>query len=186
RAVEGALTADDREHAATCAACGPVILRASRFDEELRLSARSLVVEDLPRGVLDPGLAADGFRVRRPLPGLAPATAVVLLLLLATTVAIWPGSPPTPTPTPAASASAPAKTLGPHLGELRPTPALRIELQKLGYRCNDGMPLTSPKTGPLQVWKESAVCEAPESIGAFMAAVIVGESARGQVVQYTV
>ena len=57
RVVEDRVTADDRAHAATCESCGPVLSRAMRFDDELRRSARGLVTEQLPYGVLDPDLA---------------------------------------------------------------------------------------------------------------------------------
>jgi hypothetical protein len=190
RVVDGSVSADDRAHAATCASCGPVLARAQRFDDELRRSARSLVVEDLPAGILEPGVGpgVDGFRVRRSVPGLAPAAALVVILLLATTVAIGPGSnnaSPTPeSPGPSLAATTPGKSPSAATGYFRRTDQIRADLAKLDWTCNDGMPLDSVEPGPNAVVRESAVCTAPETVGKFMAAVLIGEAARGEVVEY--
>ena len=53
--VAGSIRDDDRRHAAACPTCGPVVARAARFDDELERSAKQLIAEDLPRGILDPG-----------------------------------------------------------------------------------------------------------------------------------
>ena len=57
RLVSGVVRDDDRRHAATCPSCGPVFTRAARFEDELEKSAQQMIAEDLPRGILDPGIA---------------------------------------------------------------------------------------------------------------------------------
>jgi hypothetical protein len=166
-----------------------------RFDEELRGAARALVTEALPRGVLDPLVGAslglgggpDGVvRSRRALPGFAAVFGAIVVLLLATAVTFAPRSPggsvpststmPTATPTPSAS------PLPPTAARFRTTAAIRLDFEQLRYACRDGEPLATSGPGPDAIVRESAVCLAPDDLGPFMAAVIVSESARGQVV----
>jgi hypothetical protein len=163
-----------------------------RFDEELRHATRSLVTEELPRGVLDPvvsaslglGGRADGvLRTRRALPGLAGLAGAVGVLLLVTAVALAPGSPggsgssapPSPSPT-----SAQSPTSRP---PMRTTSEIRGDLIKLDYSCGPGLPLSTIEPGPDAIVRESVVCAAPASIGPLQAGVIVSESVSGQVVE---
>jgi hypothetical protein len=160
-----------------------------RFDEELRRAARSLVTEELPRGVLDPSLGGslgtagrDGdVRVRRALPGLASVAGAIAVLLLATAVVFAPGSPggtgPSATVGPTATPS-PAPT-----PPLRTTAEIRADLTRYGYSCSAGLPLSTIEPGPDAVVRESTVCLAPADAGPLDGAVIVGESASGQVVE---
>jgi hypothetical protein len=154
-----------------------------RFDEELRRAARRLVTEDLPAGVLDPAVGppvgiASGSRGLAP--GFATGLAALAILVLATIVGLGPTTEPgaTPTPTPPPSLL-PSKGPGP---VFRTTVDLVAHVIALDYRCNDGLPL--PTSGPsagLAV-RQSAVCTAPADVGPLQAAIIVGESAAGDVV----
>jgi hypothetical protein len=166
-----------------------------RFEEELRRATRALVTEELPRGVLDPavgasfglGAAIDGeVRPRRSLPGLAGMAAAVVVVLLATVVAFGPGLPGGTGPSPERSPTigpSPTASPAPTAISLRPTGAIRVDMARLEYTCSEGKPLSSIGPGPNPVTRESAVCVAPEDIGPFMAAVIVGETAGGWVVE---
>jgi hypothetical protein len=160
--------------------------REARFDAELRRVARAVVTEELPTGVLDPavgaslglGVADGAVRAHRGMPGVAAVAGAVAVLVLATAIAFAPRSPgssagvPTPSPVPTPTAAPVFRT----------TLAIRLDLQTLDYRCADGRPLASIGSGPGAIAREATVCTAPETIGPFMAAVIVGESAAGQVV----
>jgi len=193
RLVDGRVTDADRRHAASCASCGPVLSRAAGFDDALRRSARALVAEELPRGILDQPLAgrSPGVASRRSAPGSASILAAVAVLLTATVIALAPGTAPVatpapsatigPTPTPAATPQTPR-----FVERFRSTDAIRGSLVKLGYRCNDGAPVPSPGSAPDAVVKESTVCLAPDSIGPFAAAVIVGEAVNGKVAALTI
>lgn len=171
--------------------------RDQRFDEELRRTARSLVTEELPRGVLDPDVGASlglrerpsaggAVRARRSLPGFAGMAGALVVLLLATAVALAPGTPsgpgsseePSPTPVATPSPSPVATTV-----TLRSTDAIVEDMIRLRYTCEDGSPVESLGPGPDPVARESAVCVAPADIGPFVAAVIVGETAEGWVVE---
>ena len=161
-----------------------------RFDEELRTAARSLVAEDLPRGVLDPAVGASlglgssvtaTVRGRRALPGFAAPAVAVVVLLLATAVALAPGSFVRPSPSPEPSPTAtPAPTLTP---VFRTSEAIRLDLEKLTYTCQVDVPVATILPGPDAVVRDSLVCLPPADIGPFRAAVIVGESASGDVVE---
>ena len=186
RVVAGRATQDDREHAASCPRCGPVLVRAARFDAELRRSARSLVAEELPRGILDqPDFGRDGRDVfsRRAAPGLAATLAAVAILLAGTIIALAPGRGPGATPSPATT---PIPTEVPFAQHFRSTELIASKLATLGYRCNDGAPL--PSVGPEAdaVASESRVCLAPDSLGPFLLAAIVGEARNGNVVELTI
>ena len=186
RVVAGRVTHDDRAHAATCARCGPVLVRAAGFDAELRRSARALVAEELPRGILDqPVFGRDGRDVfsSRPAPGLAATLAAVVILLLGTVIALGPGTGPGATPTPATT---PIPTEVPFAQHFRSTELIASKLATLGYGCNDGAPLQSVGPEPDAVASESRVCLAPDSIGSFLLAAIVGEARNGTVVELTI
>ena len=187
RAVAGTLTPEDAVHAASCAECGPVLARAARFEDELRRAARGLITEELPRGILDPGLAPvneSSWQPRRAASGLATAVAAVVVLLLATVVALVPGAPPQPTEPAPSVLGSPAKSPGPP--GFRPTSLIRANLAKIDYTCNDGQSLPSVGSGPDAVVREAAVCMAPGDIGPLIAAVIVGEASRGAVIEVVV
>lgn len=192
RLVVGRITDQDRSHAPACASCGPVLARAAAFDDELRRSARALVAEELPRGILDQSVGgadadAEGSVVsRRGAPGFAAIVAAVTILLIGTVIALAPGTGPEPTSTPTAeptASPAPVKTKPPFTERFVTTAAIVGQLTKVGYSCNDGAPLASVGTEPDAVVKDAAACDAPESIGPFMFAVIVGEAANGKVVE---
>lgn len=191
RLVRDRVTDADRAHAAGCSSCGPLLARAARFDDELRRSARALVAEELPRGILDQpvgGRVGEGFAGRRSSPGLAAILAAVAILLTATVIALAPGTGPRPSPSPGVSpnpspSATPARTKPPFVERFRSTAAIVGQLAKVGYRCNDGAPLASVGPEPDAVTKEAAACSAPDSIGPFMLAVIVGEAANGKVVE---
>ena len=162
--------------------------REERFDAELRGAARSLVTEELPSGILDPtvgeslGLevAADGaVRAQRGMPGFAAVAGIVAVLLFATAIAFAPTSPGSSGPVPSPSA-VPSPTAPPRF---RTTLAIRLDLETLHYRCAAGRPIASIGTGPNAIAREATVCAAPESNGPVMAAVIVSESAAGEVVE---
>lgn len=161
--------------------------RERRFDEELARAARSLVTEELPRGVLDEpvsaslglGRAVDGsVAARRPLPGFASAAAVAVVLLLATVVVVAPQLPGGPGPS---AAPSPSASLVPSAAPAFRTLAdIQADFGRLGYTCRDGQALESVAPGPSAVVRESAVCiPAPNPV--FMGAVIVGESASGTI-----
>jgi hypothetical protein len=103
RLVAGSVREEDRRHAATCPSCGPVFARAARFDNELERSAQQLIAEDLPRGILDPGLSRQVQVVPR-MPALAPGVtagvaALALIVVVATGLGIRPVLLPGPSPT---------------------------------------------------------------------------------------
>lgn len=190
RTVAGRTTPADRDHAAGCASCGPVLARATSFDDDLRRSVRGFVVE-LPRGILDQpidGDAGSGVVARSSAPGLAAILAAVAILLGATAVALAPGTGPKASPSPSAPESAapspvPARTKPPFAERFVSAASIVGQLNKAGYACNDGAPLASAGTAPDAMALEAAACSAPESIGPFMLAVIVGEAANGKVVE---
>lgn len=166
----------------------------ARFDDALRRAARSLITEELPRGVLDPsvgaslglGVADGAVRPRRALPGFVSLAGAVAVLLLATAVVLAPGSSG-PVASPSLSPPSPSPTLTPSpskgQGGLRTTDEIRTDLTTLGYACSAGLPLSTIEPGPDAVVREAIVCTAPTEGKPLQAAVIVGESASGQVVE---
>jgi hypothetical protein len=151
----------------------------ARFDAELRTAARGLVHGELPDGVLDPQFVPARAGIRDGLvPGLAAAAVVVVLLLGVTALVIAPGSPFGPGTTGSAPVSTPVPTPAPFRG----TSEIVGHVVAQGYSCNDGykLPTSGPSAGPAV--RESAVCNAPEDIGALIAAIIVGEGVSGDVV----
>jgi hypothetical protein len=162
----------------------------ARFDRELAAAARALVTEDLPRGVLDAGLAPAGsfgvVRGRRSLPALAGVTAV-LVLLLATAIALAPaGIPPAspaPTPSPSATSAATPSATPAVRGAFRSTLDMRADFVRLRYTCHAGGVVLPVGPSPSAVVREGLVCNAPADDGPYIAAVIVGEAADGAVVE---
>jgi hypothetical protein len=188
RLIEGRVSAEDRAHAAGCPWCGPLLARAGAFDGELRRSARSLVAEALPQGILEQPVGAPGGAVvasRRPAPGLAATLVAIAILFVVTAISIAPGLVP-PSPSPGASPERTASPTKPFVARFRSTDVIRGQLAKLGYSCNDGGPLPSPGTAPDAVVRDSTVCSAPETLGPFVLVVIVGEAANGAVVELTI
>jgi len=186
RLSAGVATEEDGAHAATCARCGPVMARAGAFDDELRRSARALVAEELPRGILDQplgGPAASGVISRRAAPGLAATVVALAILVLGTAVALAPGSAPLATPSPRVT---PSPTPAAFVQHLRKTELIAAKLATLDYSCNDGAPVQSVGLEPDAVATESRVCLAPDSLGPFLLAVIVGEARNGNVAELTV
>ena len=194
RVVGGRITDDDRRHAPTCSWCGPVLTRANTFDEELRRVARSLVAEELPRGILDqePGGRATGVVARRAAPGFAAILAAAAILLVTTVIALAPGAAPSASPPPGSpapsSSNPPSSTpsVKPFVERMNTTAFIVGKLTASGYHCNDGAALESPGPGPDPVTRESAVCTSPEKAGPFTLAVIVGEAANGKVVEVSI
>jgi hypothetical protein len=183
RVIEDRVTPDDRAHAATCESCGPVLSRAMRFDDELRRSARGLVTEQLPYGVLDPDLAprlVGGVPpMRHAAPGLASILAAVVVLVFATSVALAPGflGPGTQPPNSNLQASAPT---------FRATVDVIRDLQDLDYSCIPGhaLPTTGPSARPGE--REGVVCLTPKSIESASAKFIPVETGDGDVVEVTI
>lgn len=164
------------------------------FDRELRRVARSMATEELPKGILDPELDPErtvlggGVRPRRALPGFAAAAASVVVLLLASAVAFAPGTPPDPTfeTPPSTSLGMEMSFLPTKPSVLRTTDQIRSDIQALGYRCNDGKRIESPRPGPNAVVRDSTICEGPQSLGPLTIALIVSEAADGRVVVVTI
>ena len=190
RIVRGRVSSEDPAHAAGCTSCGPVLARAGAFDDELRRSARSLISEGLPAGILEATLAGPpALRVtaRRPAPGFGTLLAATALLIAVTMLALGPGASPVPSPSPGAVPTrTPGATKAPFVDRFRTTDSIRGQLAKLAYRCNDGGPRSSPGSGPREVARDAAVCVAPVTIGPVEAVVIVGENAGGQVVEVAI
>lgn len=187
RIVTDVVTAGDREHAVTCPACGPVLARSVRFDDALRSAARSVVAEELPRGVLDPDLSGavggvrPGSAVRAFAPGLAGVAAGVIVLVLAAGVALAPGGIGGPTsPPPVAS------TFSASLPVFYPSAVIEAALSSLPYDCMPGGPLATAGTRPGQPVREGVVCASRKDDATKRAALITGEASDGEVVLVTI
>jgi hypothetical protein len=184
RIVAGSASDDDRRHAVSCPSCGAVMARAARFDNELERSARRLIAEDLPRGILDPGLSGKVHVVPR-MPALAPGVtagvAGLAIIVLVAVVGIRPVLLPGQTQTfpPFVQIEAPASSPLFSLAQL--TGALD---ESLGYDCGGGDAQATP--GSAEPGGASAICTAPPEAGPFTAAVTVDASATGQVVRVTI
>jgi hypothetical protein len=184
RLVAGSVRDDDRRHAASCPSCGPVFARAARFEDELARSAQPLLAEDLPRGILDPGIArqADGVAGMRSLGmGATTGVAALAIVILVTVVGVRPVLLPGPSRTepplgqqvPVGSMTADAQLAT--LNEL--TGAL---VKTLAYECAAGdAPLTEGAV-------TTAVCTAPPDARPFTAEVTVDASETGAVVRVTI
>ena len=186
RIVADTLTPADHDHAATCADCGPVLARAARFDDALRRTARAIVVEELPRGILDPGLAAAPGTVRRGTalrgfqPGLAGVAAAVAILILATGIALIPGGLVNPRTTPTLPTSTGLASIVPLF---RPTAAIAADANVLKLTCIPGGPLPTHDARPGQPEREGVVCASVKDDATKMVALITGESGAGDVVR---
>ena len=203
RVVGERVTADDLGHAANCVSCGPVLLRAMKFDDELRRTARGLVAEELPRGILDPSLTGTPrVTVRSPGPGLAGIVAAAAIMLVAMSVALFPGAigGPTEQPgtslgfpigTPGASVPAPVETpsdtgLQMQAPLLRPTFGIGGSLIQSDWRCSSGRPLPTVGPGPTGVDHEGIVCTSSESQVLTSSVLTTGESIDDEVVEVAV
>ncbi len=186
RIVADTVTPADREHAAACPDCGPVLARAARFDDALRRTARAYAVEELPRGILDPavtgGLAGvrHGSTLRRFSPGLTGAAAAVALLVLATGVALAPGGIANPTVSPPPVESSFTATLP----VFHPSAVIEAQLAGLPWVCDVGKPLAT--SGPGQPEREGIICATTKEDRTMQSALITSESADGQVVMVTI
>lgn len=188
RIVAERVTPGDRTHAEACATCGPLLARAARFDDELRRTARGLVSEDLPSGILDPAIAgrAPEVRARREGPGLAGIFAAVAVLVLATGIALFPGGLTLPTAGPDASgpAASPLDTgLAMSGPPLHPTPRIGGLLISAEWLCSGGRPLPSPPTDSGPVDHLGITCSSPKSSFATSVVIVTGESVDREVVE---
>lgn len=183
RIVADSVTRDDREHAATCEFCGPALLRAARFDSELRRSARDLITEQLPYGVLDPSLSPQlvdrMLPVRRAAPGFAGILAAVVILVIATSVAVAPGGLGQGSNPPDSGFQMTSPTF-------RATVDIIRDLQALDYSCIPGhaLPTTGPSARPGE--REGVVCLTPKSIENATARIIPVENGDSDVVEVTI
>ncbi len=158
----------------------------ARFDEELRRTARSLVSGQLPGDVLDEqvssslglGLGVEGSVAgRRPVPALAAFVGLAVVLVLSSAIAFGPRLPGGPGPSPTES---PAPTIA---AAFRTTAQIRADYLTLGYTCQAGQTIGPTSTGRDAIVRESAICLPRTDGEPYLAAVIVGESAAGQVVE---
>jgi hypothetical protein len=192
RLVAGSVGDDDRRHASTCASCGPVMLRAERFDDQLQSSARHLIAEELPRGILDPSLAE--LKVVPRMPGLAPgATAGFAALGLIIFVAVVGIRGIRPVLVPGQSSTIPPfvqEIEGPGASGLADSPLWSLDeltgalAEILDYECGatPTLPTSGPGDDPVEA---SATCTAPPDAGPFTAAVMIDASGTGAVVRVT-
>ena len=188
RLVAGSVRDDDRRHAASCPACGPVFARAARFDDELERSAKQLIAEDLPRGILDPGLSGK-VAVVPLMPALAPGAtpgvaALALIVVMATALGIRPVLLPGPSATdPPFAQEVPGNTAPPD-APLYTLNEMTVALTSLDYACSAGD--APPTSGAGEDAVASAVCTAPDGAGPFTAAVTLDVSESGMVVRVTI
>lgn len=184
RLVAGAVRDDDRRHAAACTSCGPVFARAARFDDELERTAQQLIAEDMPRGILDPGIArqADGVAGMRSLaPGATAGVAALAIVIFATVVGVRPVLLPGPSPTePPLAQQFPVESALPD-EPLWTLNQLTVALaESLAYECAAGP--AQPTEGAVA----TAVCIAPSDAGPYTAAVTLDASESGMVVRVTI
>lgn len=184
RLVAGSVRDDDRRHAATCPSCGPVFARAARFDDELERSAQQLIAEDLPRGILDPGIArqADGVAGMRSLGlGATAGVAALAVLIVVTVVGVRPVLLPGPSPTdPPFAVDAPGESVPPDAALWTLNELTLALAERLGYECAAG------DAPPSEGAAATAVCTAPPDAGPFTAAVTLDASESGMVVRVTI
>lgn len=186
RLVAGAVPDDDRLHAATCPSCGPILARSARFEDELERSAKQLIGEDLPRGILDPGLSGPKVAVVPLMPALAPGAtagiaALALIVVMATVVGIRPVLLPGPSATDPPLAVEATGDAAPPDAPLWTLNELTVALaESLDYECAaGGAPATEGAVA-------TAVCTAPPDAGPFTAAVTLEASDSGVVVRVTI
>lgn len=183
RVVAERVTDHDRAHASACEWCGPVLLRATRFDDELRRSARGLVAEQLPHGILDPELAPrliGGIRpMRHAAPGLASIFSALVILVVATSVALAPGGLG-----PGASPQDTGLQLA--VPVFRATVDIIRDVQAMDYDCIPGhaLPTSGPSARPGE--REGVQCLTPTSLESATAAIIPVETGEGKVVEVTI
>ena len=191
RVIAEAVSVDDRAHAEGCPSCGPVLARAARFDDELRRTARDLVAEELPRGILDPRIDAEPeVRARRTAPGMAGIFAAVAVVILASTVALFPGvlGDPTPGPSDGPAASEPAPTPkdtslqmgGPGLNRTSVTGGSLIRGE---WTCTAGRPIATPEGTHGAINRESILCYSPKSVPSVAVVAATREAVDGEVVE---
>ena len=191
RIARDASTAADLEHAAGCASCGPVLATAARFDDALRRSARGLVSEQMPHGILDPALLPDhgGTMGRRALPNFAGILAAVVIMVMASSLGILPGGPhdsggPNRTGAvgsegPSDVAPTPAPTgLGMRITLFRFTVDVIDDLRDLGYYCFPGKEL-SGSGGSFDPQREGVACKPGMDVSTYSALVTTRERGEG-------
>ena len=192
RLVAGSPNAEDRRHAPTCPSCGPVLARAERFDDELRRTARRLVAEDLPRGILDPRLGGvDGTaRGRGFLPGFAPALVAVAIASVAVAVAVQPPRPGATESQPPLQIAAPTPLPSKPEGSKEPesmlvfSSSISRRLKDLGFSCGGSQaPTAEPR--PSAVARENG-CTGPVASPPNTATVTVGSASSGDVLAVTI
>jgi hypothetical protein len=192
RIVNDRVTDDDRRHAPTCPSCGPVLSRAERFDEELRGTARRLVVEDLPRGILDPRLAENGSRIRGR--ALVPSVATGLVAIAIAIVAFRSGMQPPPSGAesqPPLQIEAPGGSFVTSPGSGAPESPLRRRsavirgLPDRGFSCAGEAtpPPANPGAAPSP---RQDVCTGPAEPGPYTASVVIWSSNGDDVVDLTI
>ena len=184
RLVAGVVRDDDRRHAATCPSCGPVFSRAARFDDELERSAQQLIAEDLPRGILDPGIArqADGVAGLRSLsPGATAGMAALAVVVIATVVGVRPVLMPNNSPTDPPFAVEVPVASSPADAPLWTLDELTLALaEDLDYECDAG------DAPPSEGAAATAICTASPDAGPYVAEVTLDASASGMVVRVTI
>jgi len=193
RLVAGAPSDEDRRHAPTCPSCGPVLARAERFDDELRRTARRLVAEDLPRGILDPRLAGvDGASrgSRAALPGFATAIAAVAIAIVAVIVGVQPPRPGGSESQPPLQIEAPSSYPSKPSGSEEPesmlvfSSSISRRLKDLGFSCGGSQaPTAEPR--PSAVARENG-CTGPVASPPNTATVTVGSASSGDVLAVTI
>ena len=200
RVIDESVTPDDRGHAAGCPWCGPVLLRAAKFDDELRRTAKGLVAEELPRGILDPGLSgAPRVMSRRPGPGLAGIAAAFAIMVAAMSLTLLPKGLGGPTDPPGAATNVPVETPGSSTtiettaptGLAMQVPALRNtwgiggSLIQNDWRCSSGRPKASAE--PVDaVDHEGIVCTSSKSQVLTNSTLVTGESVDDQVIEVAI
>jgi hypothetical protein len=186
RIVADGLTADDRAHAATCEACGPVVSRSMRFDTELRQAARGFVAEELPRDILDPGLVRGlgtmdrGRSARAFAPGMAGIAAALVIVILAATNAIAPGGP-------SARPSVPAESsFTSTLPVFRSSVSIIKDMQRLKYVCRPGHELATAGPDPDLAIREGVVCTTVKEDTEKMASLVGVQNEAGDIVAVSI
>ena len=178
RLVAGSAGDEDRRHAATCPACGPVIARAARFDDELERSAQRLIAEEMPRGILDPTLSevkvVPLFRLApSAMAGLAALALIVIASVMQVRPNLGPGMSPTLPPLGVeAPGSSPLRSLNDLTGALAET---------LDYDCAaDGAPTPGIDASA------SAGCTVASKTGQFTMNVVLDAAETGSVVHVAI
>lgn len=178
RIVAGSAGDDDRRHAATCPACGPIMARAARFDDELGRSAQRLIAEDMPRGILDPTLReVKVIPLLRLAPGAMAGLAALAVIVIASVMQVRPNLSPGESPTqPPLVVQVPGSTPLRSLTDL--TGALA---ETLDYECAAAGPPT-----PGVVAATSAGCTGASKTGEFTVSVVLDAAETGSVVHVTI